>query len=91
MKKKDQLLLTIRSKTVEEAEFLLINGRFTTAVNRIYYGMFYILSALALKHQLKTSKHQQLKWGGKPWHMRLISMPDPQTFFNLLQSRFIAL
>jgi uncharacterized protein (UPF0332 family) len=30
------------------------------AVNRIYYGMFYILAALALKYQFKTSKHQGL-------------------------------
>jgi uncharacterized protein (UPF0332 family) len=30
------------------------------AVNRIYYGMFYILSALALKYKFKTSKHQGL-------------------------------
>lgn len=27
---------------------------------RIYYGMFYIVSALALKYKFKTSKHQQL-------------------------------
>ena len=31
-----------------------------TAVTRIYYGMFYILLALALKNNFKTSKHQQL-------------------------------
>ena len=30
------------------------------AVNRIYYGMFYALTALALKHAYKTSKHSQL-------------------------------
>jgi uncharacterized protein (UPF0332 family) len=30
------------------------------AVNRIYYGMFYAVSALALKHGFTTSKHKQL-------------------------------
>ena len=29
-------------------------------MHRIYYGMFYMLLALALKHDFKTSKHQQL-------------------------------
>ena len=33
------------------------------AVNRIYYGIFYAVSALALKHQFTTSKHQQLIGG----------------------------
>ncbi len=31
-----------------------------TAVNRIYYGMFYSLLALALQNEFETSKHQQL-------------------------------
>ncbi len=30
------------------------------AVNRIYYGMFYSILALALKFNFETSKHQQL-------------------------------
>jgi hypothetical protein len=33
---------------------------FTGALNRIYYGIFYILSALANKHHFSTSKHTQL-------------------------------
>jgi uncharacterized protein (UPF0332 family) len=36
------------------------NGHFNTAVNRIYYCLFYALSALALKEFFTTSKHQQL-------------------------------
>ncbi|MFP4586330.1 MAG: HEPN domain-containing protein, partial [Desulfococcaceae bacterium] len=40
--------------------FLLENEMFAVAVNRIYYGMFFALSALALKHQFSTSKHGQL-------------------------------
>ena len=30
------------------------------AINRIYYSIFYLLSALAIQHQFETSKHQQL-------------------------------
>ncbi len=47
-------------KTLEDVEFLLHNKRFSLAINRIYYGIFYLLSALAIKHQFETSKHQQL-------------------------------
>jgi uncharacterized protein (UPF0332 family) len=46
--------------TVAEVEFQIANNYLNTAVTRIYYGMFYILLALALKHNFKTSKHQQL-------------------------------
>ena len=34
--------------------------RFLLAENRIYYGMFYMVMALALKHGFMTSKHAQL-------------------------------
>lgn len=44
----------------EDVAFLIENGKLTIAVNRIYYGMFYILSALAMKYDFHTSKHQQL-------------------------------
>ena len=43
-----------------EIELLSKNRLYKIAVNRIYYGMFYMLLALALKHDFKTSKHQQL-------------------------------
>jgi uncharacterized protein (UPF0332 family) len=46
--------------TIAEIEILIQNRLFKTTVNRIYYGMFYMLLALALKYNFKTSKHQQL-------------------------------
>ena len=46
--------------TIEEVSFLIKNKKFLLAVNRIYYGMFYILSAFFLKYDFSTSKHQQL-------------------------------
>lgn len=51
----DQSLSTIR-----EVDILIERNLLTLAINRIYYGMFYILLALALKEGYKTSKHKQL-------------------------------
>ena len=47
-------------ETLLEIELLSKNRLYKIAVNRIYYGMFYMLLALALKNDFKTSKHQQL-------------------------------
>lgn len=47
-------------ESIEEAELSINHNKLKMAVNRIYYGMFYILSALALKYKFKTSKHQGL-------------------------------
>lgn len=47
-------------ETVSEAELLIEHGRYRAAVNRIYYGMFYALSALGHASEFFTSKHAQL-------------------------------
>jgi len=47
-------------ETIEVVDLLLKNDKFSTAVNRIYYGMFYSILALALQNNYETSKHQQL-------------------------------
>jgi uncharacterized protein (UPF0332 family) len=50
-----------KARTAEkDARFLIENDKLHLAVNRIYYGAFYILTALALKHRFQTTKHQQL-------------------------------
>ena len=46
--------------TIEKVQFLIENNEFSLAVNRIYYGIYYSLSALAIKREFKTSKHTQL-------------------------------
>jgi len=46
--------------TIEQVNFLLENNQFSLAINRIYYGIYYVLSALALKNNFATSKHVQL-------------------------------
>ena len=47
-------------ETIQEVKMALEHNRLNLAENRIYYGMFYMVQALALKHNLKTSKHAQL-------------------------------
>ena len=46
--------------TLELAKFLAENKKYVIAINRIYYGMYYALTALALKNSFETSKHGQL-------------------------------
>ncbi len=48
------------NETIEDVALLIKNGRLNSAVNRVYYGMYYILSALAIKDGFVTSKHAQL-------------------------------
>jgi uncharacterized protein (UPF0332 family) len=45
---------------IPEIESLIRSGSYVFAVNRIYYGMFYMVTALALKYKFESSKHQQL-------------------------------
>jgi uncharacterized protein (UPF0332 family) len=47
-------------EVVSDVELLINNNRFRSAVNRIYYGMFYSLLALGLAEGFETSKHAQL-------------------------------
>lgn len=48
------------NEAYKDACFLKENKKFILAVNRIYYGLFYIISALALKNHFSTKKHNQL-------------------------------
>ena len=47
-------------ETIELARFLIENEKYGIAVNRVYYGMYYALTALALQNRFETSKHGQL-------------------------------
>lgn len=46
--------------SIKIAEKLIVMENYPTALNRIYYSVFYSLLAIALKHDYKTSKHSQL-------------------------------
>ena len=47
-------------EAIEQVKFLIENNQLSLAMNRIYYGIYYMLSALAIKSQFRTSKHKQL-------------------------------
>ncbi|WP_372948295.1 HEPN domain-containing protein [Mariniphaga sp.] len=47
-------------ETIQDVKLLIENERLRSAVNRIYYGMFYSLLALGLAYEFETSKHAQL-------------------------------
>lgn len=47
-------------ETIQDVKLLIENNRLRSAVNRIYYGMFYSLLALGLAFEYETSKHGQL-------------------------------
>jgi uncharacterized protein (UPF0332 family) len=47
-------------ETIYDVQLLIKNDRFRSAINRIYYGMFYSLLALGLANHYETSKHSQL-------------------------------
>ena len=47
-------------QAIKDAEMLLNSRSFTGTLNRIYYGIFYIISALGIKYKYTTSKHSQL-------------------------------
>jgi len=48
------------NETISDAALLMANNRLRSAVNQIYYGMFYALLALGASYQFNTSKHAQL-------------------------------
>lgn len=47
-------------QTIEEAQLVIDNDKLRLASNRIYYSIFYIISALGLKYDFLTSKQKQL-------------------------------
>lgn len=54
------LHLTKADESLSDAKILIENNRLFSSINRIYYSIFYSLSALAIKYEFSTSKHSQL-------------------------------
>jgi len=79
-------------ETIEDAELLFANNKLRAAINRIYYGMFYSLLAIGLKHQFETSKHQQLLgWFNKNFiHTGKIEVKYGEMIKNAFRSRNIS-
>jgi len=47
-------------EAIEEVDVLITSKKYDAAVTRIYYGIFYIINALATIDSFSTSKHSQL-------------------------------
>jgi len=72
--------------TIELARFLVSNDKLVIGVNRIYYGMYYALTALALKNKFETSKHGQLiGWFNKEY---IASKKVDQKFGKILRNAY---
>lgn len=55
-----QYRLDQAEQTIGEVSKLIEMDLLNVAVNRVYYGIFYCLTALALKFEFRSSKHVQL-------------------------------
>jgi len=55
-----QYRLDQADQTIGEVSKLIEMDLLNVAINRIYYGIFYSLTALALKFEFSSSKHAQL-------------------------------
>jgi len=48
-------------ETLEDAELLISNNRLTSAINRLYYSLFYAVLALLQTKDLASSKHSGVR------------------------------
>lgn len=48
--------------TFEDAEILAKNQKWNSAINRLYYSVYYAVSALLLSSNLKTTTHNGVKY-----------------------------
>jgi uncharacterized protein len=55
-----ELQIKKAKETIIDARIALDNNRYRNALNRIYYAVFYIVTALSIKFDFVTSKHKQL-------------------------------
>ncbi|OGU14258.1 MAG: hypothetical protein A2X61_16730 [Ignavibacteria bacterium GWB2_35_12] len=76
-------------ETIEEAKSAILENHFHLAGNRIYYAIFYYVSALSLKNNYSTSKHKQLLgWFNKNYiHTGKIDIEFGRTYYKAYQNR----
>lgn len=73
-------------ETISEAELLIAHKKYRAAVNRIYYGMFYAVSAVGAQCGFATSKHGQLLG----WFNQMFIKPGifDRTYGKMLREAF---
>lgn len=79
-------------ETFSVIDLLIENDKYPAAFNRIYYGIFYSLLALALKFGFESSKHQQIiGWFNREFiHMGKIEKHFGKTVRKAFESRTIS-
>jgi uncharacterized protein (UPF0332 family) len=77
------------AETSADVELLINNNRMRSAVNRMYYCMFYSLLALGLAHKFETSKHSQLlAWFNKDFvHTGKVEVSYGQIINDIFNNR----
>jgi hypothetical protein len=75
-------------QAIQRVESCLANNQPELAANRIYYGLFYAILALALMQGFETSKHQQIQgWFNKNFvHTGIF----PNQFSKIVKDAFVA-
>ncbi len=48
-------------ETLKEVDFLVENGLYNTAVNRLYYACFYAVTSLLVKNEIKAHRHSGVR------------------------------
>jgi len=71
-------------ETISEAEQAIQNNHLHLAVNRIYYAIFYAVSALAVKNDFSTSKHSiLLSWFNGEFVKKQIITKELGNIYNI--------
>ena len=75
-------------ETLQDAELLYVNNKLTSAVNRIYYAMFYSVSAFANIHRFSTSKHTGIKsyFDGEIANKNLVGL-EMKKFYGIIYDK----
>ncbi len=77
------------NESLEDARISLEGSRLRNALNRIYYAGFYIVGALALKHNFSTAKHYTLiGWFNKNFvKTKLVDIETGKTLLRAFEVR----
>lgn len=92
MNEKEKLIFYRIEKSIssrDDAKFLIDNDKLNIAVNRLYYSIYYVLSALSLIYDYETSKHSQLLgWFNKNFiHTKIFEINTGKTANKVFDQR----
>jgi uncharacterized protein (UPF0332 family) len=76
-------------ESIDEAKIAIDSNKLFNAENRIYYSIYYIVSALSIKNNFTTSKHSQLLgWFNKNFIKTKVINPElGKTYYTAFEKR----